>query len=77
MYQYFGYDMIDDIWNENYRYTQYVSKLIFLAIKSPHKSHKILFSYIFANLLPILALIDATNNIMVHIVSRFNVSMIQ
>ncbi len=37
MYQYFGYDMVDDILNQKYRFKLYVSKRIFLVIKSPHK----------------------------------------
>ncbi len=41
--------MVDDISNQIYQFSQYVLKLIFLAINSTHKlkSLKIWFSYIF------------------------------
>ncbi len=73
MYQYFGYDMVDDISNQKCRFTLYVSKLIFLAIKSL----KILLCYMFANLLPISAIFNSNRNITVHIVFQFKVSTIQ
>ncbi len=73
MYRYFDYDMVDDISNQMYRFTQYVSKHIFGHIKS----FKVLFCYVFTNLLPILSIFDSSKYIVIHIVYRFNVSMIR
>ncbi len=65
MYRYFGYDMVDNISNQMYRFTRYVSKYIFGHIKS----FKVL-------LLPILSIFDSAKYIVIHIVYRFKVSMI-
>ncbi len=35
--RYFGYDIVDNISNQKNQFTRYVSRLIFLAIKTPHK----------------------------------------
>ncbi len=71
MYQYFCYTIVDDISNQMYWFVRYVSKHIFLAIKSPHTiPHN-------SVLLPILAwldIFDAARNINVRIVYQFKVS---
>ncbi len=80
MYQYFAYDMVDDIyWIKSIISYNIYQNVIFLAIKSSHKIPQNLVLLHFTNLLPILAIFEATRNIRniaVHIVYQFKVSMI-